>query len=83
MAEGVGFEPGRLADCSLGPLRKQLGWSDGHGHIAFLPRGVPLRVVMEVLGHSKMSTTADIYAHVLPVLMADAADKMNGVLTAS
>jgi integrase len=48
-----------------------------------LAQGVALRVVMETLGHSQMSTTADIYAHVLPVLMADAADKMNAVLTGS
>ena len=48
-----------------------------------LAQGVPLRVVMETLGHSQMSTTADIYAHVLPVLMADAADRMNTALKAS
>jgi integrase len=48
-----------------------------------LAQGVALRVVMETLGHSQMSTTADIYTHVLPVLMADAADKMNAVLTGS
>jgi hypothetical protein len=35
---------------------------------------------METLGCSQMSTTADIYAHVLPVLMADAADKMDSAL---
>ena len=46
-----------------------------------LTQGVPLRVVQEILGHTIFSTTADIYAHVLPVLMADAADKMNNALT--
>ena len=46
-----------------------------------LAQGVPLRVVMETLGHSQMSTTADIYSHVLPVLMADTAEKMNAALT--
>ncbi|MDA0797400.1 MAG: tyrosine-type recombinase/integrase [Chloroflexi bacterium] len=45
-----------------------------------LAQGVALRVVMETLGHSQMSTTADIYAHVLPVLMADAVDKMDAAL---
>ena len=43
-------------------------------------QGVPLRVVMEILGHSLLATTADIYTHVLPVLMADAAEKMDAVL---
>ena len=45
-----------------------------------LAQGVPLRVVMEILGHSQMATTADIYAHVLPILMADAAERMDAVL---
>lgn len=43
-------------------------------------QGVPLRVVMETFGHNQISTTADIYAHVLPVLMADAADRMDAAL---
>ena len=46
-----------------------------------LAQGVDLKVVQDVLGHSQFSTTADIYAHVLPVLMADAAAKMNEALT--
>ena len=46
-----------------------------------LTQGVPLKVVQETLGHSLFSTTADIYAHVLPVLMADAAAKMDAVLS--
>ena len=45
-----------------------------------LAQGVPLRVVMEILGHSQIATTADIYTHVLPVLMADAAERMDAVL---
>ncbi|MEE9248227.1 MAG: site-specific integrase [Dehalococcoidia bacterium] len=45
-----------------------------------LTQGVPLRVVQETLGHTLFSTTADIYTHVLPVLMADAASKMDAVL---
>jgi integrase len=45
-----------------------------------LAQGVALRMVMETLGHSQMSTTADIYAHLLPVLMADAANRMDSVL---
>jgi len=45
-----------------------------------LAQGVQMRTIMEILGHSQISTTADIYAHVLPVLMADAAAKMDEVL---
>jgi len=38
-----------------------------------------MRVVQEILGHSRLSTTADVYSHVLPTLQRDAADRM-GVL---
>jgi integrase len=47
-----------------------------------LAAGVPMRVVQEVLGHSQLSTTADIYSHVLPELQADAAARMGTLLDA-
>ena len=45
-----------------------------------LAQGVSLRVVMETLGHTQIATTADIYSHVLPTLMDEAAAKMDAVL---
>jgi integrase len=39
-------------------------------------QGVPLRVVMEQLGHSQMSLTSDLYAHVAPAMLDDAADAL-------
>jgi integrase len=45
-----------------------------------LAQGVPLRVVMEVLGHSSIGITANVYSHVMPTLMQDAAAKMGDVL---
>ncbi|WP_375502606.1 hypothetical protein [uncultured Jatrophihabitans sp.] len=44
--------------------------------------GVHARVVMELLGHSQMRTTTDIYSHVLPALAQHAADRMDAVLLA-
>ncbi len=47
-----------------------------------LAQGVPLRVVMEVLGHSSISLTANTYSHVMPSLVQDATEKVAGVLFA-
>ena len=47
-----------------------------------LAQGVPLRVVMEILGHSSISLTADTYSHVMPSLIQDATEKVAGVLFA-
>ena len=42
-----------------------------------LSAGVPSRAIMEVLGHSGISVTMNIYAHVLPALREEAADAMD------
>jgi integrase len=42
--------------------------------------GVPLRVVMELLGHSQISTTANIYGHVVTEALREAADAMDRAL---
>jgi integrase len=47
-----------------------------------LAQGVPMRAVMELLGHSSISTTADIYSHVMPAMMRDVAAKMDTILGA-
>lgn len=45
-----------------------------------LAEGVPFRVVMEVLGHSSISLTADTNSHVMPSLVQDATEKVAGIL---
>jgi hypothetical protein len=35
---------------------------------------------MDILEHSQLSITADLYTHVLPVLIEDAAKRMNDAL---
>jgi integrase len=42
--------------------------------------GMPLRVVMELLGHSQISTTANIYGHVFNEALREAADAMDRAL---
>jgi hypothetical protein len=42
--------------------------------------GMPARVAMETLGHSKISITMDTFTRVLPELQRDAADAMDRAL---
>lgn len=42
-----------------------------------LMQGADMRTVMEVLGHSRMATTSDLYTHVLAEVKADAAARMD------
>ena len=44
-----------------------------------LAQGVDQRVVMEILGHSQISMTSR-YAHVLPQVMTDAAERIGRAL---
>lgn len=45
-----------------------------------LAQGVSPRVVMETLGHSTIGMTMNVYAHVIPALQQDAADRMDAIL---
>ena len=45
--------------------------------------GVPAKVVQELLGHSTISITMDVYSHVLPSMQKDAMDKMGDFLDSS
>lgn len=47
-----------------------------------LAQGVHPRVVMEILGHSRISLTMDTYSHVMPAALSDAASRMDDILTA-
>lgn len=45
-----------------------------------LAQGVPLKVVSELLGHSSIRVTADVYSHLLEPAKAEAADAMTAAL---
>lgn len=45
-----------------------------------LAQGVSPRVVMEILGHSQISLTMNTYAHVLPEMGRDAANRMSALI---
>jgi integrase len=48
-----------------------------------LAMGVPDHQVMSILGHSNISITKNIYAHVYPTMQQEAADKMGRALFGS
>jgi integrase len=45
-----------------------------------LGKGVPVKVVSEMLGHADSSITLSVYAHVLPDMQGGAADAMDDAL---
>lgn len=57
---------------------RQVGLHDGRHTAAalLLSAGVHPRVVMELVGHSQMRTTTDVYSHVMPAPAREAADQM-------
>lgn len=83
---GTALEPRSLAR-SFKALLPKAGLPDIRFHdlrhsaaSLLLAQGVPMRAVMELLGHSNISTTADIYSHVMPAMMREVAEKMEAIL---
>ena len=48
-----------------------------------IAQGVSLRTIMELLGHSSIAMTANVYGHLAPEMLRDVADKMEAVLGGS
>jgi integrase len=46
-----------------------------------LNNGGPVLVVSKILGHSKTSTTLDIYGHLIPAMQGEAAQIMDDLVT--
>jgi hypothetical protein len=46
-----------------------------------LRAGTPLKVVSEMLGHTTVAITADLYTHVLGNLKAEAADRLDAIFS--
>jgi integrase len=86
--KGTPVEPRRLDHEFKGAL-KRAGLPDtirvhDARHFAaslLLAQGVNPRTVMEILGHSDISTTLNIYSHVFPEVMRQAANKIDAVFS--
>jgi integrase len=46
-----------------------------------LAQGVHPRVIMEILGHSQISVTMNLYAHVIPAMQKEVAGRMDAILS--
>ena len=60
-----------------------LGSSSASRSNLLLAEGIPLKAVQEVLGHSLLSTTAELFSHLTPAAFQEAADAMERALAAS
>jgi integrase len=40
-----------------------------------------MNTIKDILGHSQISLTMNTYAHVLPIMKRDAANRLNDILT--
>lgn len=83
---GTPVEARTLLTRSFWPLRRRLGLPTlrfhdlRHAAISLLgAQGVPLRVAMEIAGHSQVATTAQIYSHLVSDEMRTAASAMDRV----
>lgn len=72
----------------LDPLLKKAGLPHFRVHdlrhfcaSLLLAQGVPLKVVSEILGHTQIRITADLYTHVLPSVKKEAINLMDYILT--
>ena len=48
-----------------------------------LGMGVPMKVVQELLGHSRFTITADVYSHVFPSMLEGAMEKWDSFFAES
>ena len=63
----------KLPDCRFHDLRHSAA-------SLMLAQGVPLRTIQEILGHSSITLTANLYAHVGDQLKREAADAMDLIM---
>ncbi len=85
---GTLLDPSNVVSRSFKPLLR----SEGLPNIRFrnlrhacatllLSDGVPVKVIQEILGHSSVTVTMDVYSHVLPAMQEKAASAMDALLS--
>lgn len=86
-AVGQMYEPSNFVRYQFKPIIKRTGLPNVRLHdlrhtaaTLLLAKGVNPKVVSEMLGHSNVSITLNVYGHVLPHMQQEAADLMDRVL---
>jgi integrase len=85
-ATGRCLFPGCLNEClsqhiaRAGPPRLRFHDLRHTAATLLLARGIHVKVVQELLGHSSSTLALDAYSHVLPPLQDEAADQMQAFL---
>ena len=85
---GTLLDPSNVVSRSFKPLLRRADLPEIRFHdlrhacaTLLLSEGVPVKVVQEVLGHSSVSVTMDVYSHVLPDMQEKAASAMDTLLS--
>ena len=85
---GSPVDTSNLRRRSFGPLLVRSGLEGLRFHdlrhtaaTLLLERNIHPKIVSEMLGHSQISTTLDLYTHVMPALQREAAAAMDSILT--
>jgi integrase len=73
----------QLLECAHLPCETRIHDLRHSAATLLLAKGVPIKVVSEMLGHSDVSITLSIYAHVLPDMQDSAAEAMDDSLNVS
>jgi integrase len=85
---GTPLDPSNVVSRSFKPLLRRAGLPSIRFHdlrhacaTLLFSEGVPIKVVQEILGHSSVSVTMDVYSHVLPDMQEKAAAAMDDLLS--
>ena len=79
-AKATGVEVVVAQGLGYGDVRPTMRELATDGASLLIAQGVPLKVISELLGHSSIRITADVYGHLLEPSKAEAADAMETAL---
>lgn len=86
--KGTPLDASNVVNRSFKPLLERAGLRTVKFHslrhtcgTLLLSEGVDIKTIQEILGHSSITVTMDVYAHVLPDMQAEAAAAMDRIFS--